>query len=592
MTVLIILSVAFISFLSYLQYTSDLKEQFSNKNSQITGLVSLNVDTYLDDLFRLSLSPYYNDAVMDALDKRIYGDDIKYLERLRIVENFLDEMMIIPRNDILRVMIFTDEIYSSERIPMALNSKVNYKSFDWYKKVMQLQKPIFIPAQLDQMVKHPKNKVFSVVNILRSTRNTDRIIGVIKVDATYSGIESICSKINMGKDGGIYIIDGNNQIIYSNVKNLPFVAFYNNVKSSKKYVIQKYKNKSYLTNYTKIPRANWTIVSVSSLDEIYSAAAQTRNNAFVLAIICSVLALIILVILAKWLLEPFLYTIGLMKEVEKGDFKVSFPEIQDDEVGYLDASLNRMLSTINEMMDKNTELVKEVYESKYLQKEAHLKTLYNQIRPHFIYNSLNMISILIQSGRHDKAVDNINKLSSILRCMANCDKNVTLEYELNILEAYLGIQVSRYEGRLEYNIDVNKDLYSSLIPALILQPIVENSVIHGCENRREKTIIKIWSDENSSRIIINIEDNCQGMDEAELEKLKCKLDPNSTLNEEISSQTNGTSTSTGIGLYNVNRRIKIKYGNEYGLTIESIKNKGTIVRITIPKDFKEVSTYV
>lgn len=584
MTILIILSISTVSLLSYHQYTLDLRSQFSKKNAQIIGLVSMNVNTYLDDLFRLSLSPYYNDAVMDALDKKVYGDEMKYLERLRIVEGFLDEMMIIPRSDILRVMIFTDEIYSSERIPMALATDVNYKSYSWYKNVMKAKAPIFLPAQLDQMVKHPKNKVFSVVNILRSTRNTDRILGVIKVDATYSGIESICSRINMGTGGGIYIIDENNQVLYSNMKNIPYDIFRKKLVPDSGYVIQKYGNESYLTNSTSIPRANWTIVSVSSLGEIYKTAAQTRRNSLLLAVLSTLLAVIIIAILARLLLKSFLSTVSLIRKVEKGDFSIRFPEEQKDEVGYLDSALNRMLTRINEMMDKNTLLAREVYEANYLQKEAQLKSLYNQIRPHFIYNTLNMISLLIQTGKSDKAVDNTNRLSSLLRGMTNWDKDIPLENELKLLDAYLGIQANRYEGRLTYAVDVDEAYYSCRIPALILQPIVENSVIHGCEHRREETVIRIWCEEQDNRIILGVEDNGGGIEPEALKKLTNKLETFASSEDNVNF-----SAKTGIGLCNVNRRIKIKYGSEFGLSIDSSFHQSTTVRIQLPATIKEAT---
>lgn len=579
---LILCSVFLVSFFSYRQYTRDFEEQSSNKVQQIINLVSLNIDTYLDDLFRLSQSPYYNSNVIDALDRKIDDSDLKTLDRTRTVEGFLDEMMIIPRSDIIRVFILSDTIYKSERLNTATDNSIDYTSFQWYKDAIKTQKPIFVPAHIEQIVKHPKNIVFSVVNVVKSTRNTDRILGVIKVDANYSGIEKICNKVDMGRKGGLFIIDENKNVIFSNIKNIPYNEFYEKIiQSHKTNITLKYNKDNLLLNSTQIVRSNWTIITVNSIDEININAMKTRNTAFFMAFICSTLAIIILILFVKWFLKPLLRIVKQIREIQEGNLSVKFPQNQNDEIGYLGSSLNKMVSEINHMIDENTSLTKEIYEAKYLQKEAQINTLFNQIRPHFIYNTLNMISLLIQCGREENAIDNINKLSSILRGIANWDKDISVEQEISLLDAYLGIQNNRYEGRLEYSIDIDKALYSYVIPALILQPVVENAVIHGCEARREKTSIKVWSTEENDHIVFNIKDNGEGISYENLQCLRDKLENYMTHETELFDiKRKGSS----IGLVNVNRRIQIKYGKEYGLYIHSEIGEGTYVKIVLPKN--------
>lgn len=579
---LILCSVFFVSFFSYSQYTKDFQEQSSNKVQQIIELISLNIDTYLDDLFRLSLSPYYNNDVIYSLDKKIDDTDLKTLNRTRTVEGFLDEMMIIPRNDILRVFILTDTIYKSERINTSIDNSINYKNYEWYKNVLKTQKPIFVPAHLEEMIKNPKNIVFSVVNVIKSTRDTDRILGVIKVDANYSGIQTICNKVNLGRKGGLFIIDENKNIIFSNINDIPYKEFYEKaIKSNTSHSTYKYKNDNWLLNSAKINRSNWTIIAVTSLDEINSKAINTRNNGVILAFIFSTLAIFILIIFIKWFLSPLLDIVKQIRQIQAGNLTVNFPENQNDEIGYLGSSLNKMVKNINVMMDENTMLLKEVYEAKFLQKEAQINTLFNQIRPHFIYNTLNMISMLIQCDRSEKAIENINKLSSILRGIANLDKDITVEQEINLLDAYLSIQNNRYEDKLEYLINIDKSLYSYIIPALILQPIVENAVIHSCETRLEKTIIKIWSSEEKNNIVFNIQDNGEGISIKNLNVLMNKIE-NYARHE--SEPLDKKDKGSGIGLINVNRRIKIKYGKEFGLYISSVVGQGTHVKIILPKN--------
>ena len=418
---LILLSVFLVSYLSYTQYTSDFKLHTADKVQQTIEQVSLNIETYLDDLFRLAASPYYDGNVIEAISSDAAVSDMEQLSRTRTIEDFLNQMMIIPRKDILRVYILTDRIYSSRYLLQSINSNMDFTQFEWYKKALETREPVFVPAHKEVIVNSPKHIVFSIVKQLRSIKDTSKIIGVIKVDANYSGIEAICSKVKLGAKGGLFIIDDMENIIYSDNHAMPHDVFYKELKASgKQFMTVKANNMSYLVNQKSIPRSNWTIIAVSSLSEIYKEAKSIRDNAFLLAILCASLAILVLFVFVNRFLKPLLKVVNLMKQVQQGNLSVCFPDNREDEVGYLGKSFNGMIEKINQMLVENTSLVKEVYEAKYLQKEAQLNALSKQIKPHFIYNTLNMISLLIQSNNQDKAVDNINKLSKLLRSIWKC----------------------------------------------------------------------------------------------------------------------------------------------------------------------------
>ena len=201
-----------------------------------------------------------------------------------------------------------------------------------------------------------------------------------------------------------------------------------------------------------------------------------------------------------------------------------------------------------------------------------------------------MISLLIQSGKEEQAVDQINKLSSLLRSMTTWDKEITIQQEISLLEAYLSIQSSRFDGRLEYTITIANSLSSYYIPALLLQPAVENAVIHGCEMKKEKTIIRIYSDEDDTNLYFYVHDNGKGIDADMLVKLRERVD-SLVYNDDLQGLNH--SAGTGIGLINVNKRIKLKYGKEYGLKIDSTPEIGTCVTIRLPKlDAREENLHV
>lgn len=577
---LILLSVFIVSYLSYIQYTNDLKLNTADKVQQTIDQVSLNIEAYFDDLSRLAVSPYYDSNVIKALSSEGATSDLEQLNKTRVIEDFLNQMMIIPRKDILRVYILTDRIYSSKYLLESIDSNMDFKQFDWYEKAMKTQNPVFVPAHKEVIVSSPKHIVFSVVKQLRSIKDTSQILGVIKVDATFSGIEAICKKVRLGNKGGLYIMDDRGNVIYSDNYSIPYEAIYNEMKINRKDSSTiEINGVSYLVNQKRIPQSNWTIVAVSSLSEIYEKARNTRNNAFFMAVLCSIFAILVLFIFIKWFLNPLLNVVSLMKQVQKGNLSVRFPEKREDEVGYLGKSFNGMIENINQMLAENTSLVKEVYEAKYLQKEAQLNALSSQIKPHFIYNTLNMISLMVQSDMKEKAVDNINKLSKLLRSIASWDKDITLQQELELLNAYLGIQKCRFEERLEYSINIDQTLYDYKIPALMLQPIVENAVVHGCETKRESTMIRIFNVTYEDKLMIIVEDTGTGISEEKLVKLQRHLD---SAEYDTNSEVTDLNERKSIGIYNIDKRIKIRYGRQYGLNISSSLGKGTMVRLILP----------
>jgi len=568
---LLLSSVLFESYLTYTRYTRDFQHQSSEKVQQILDQVSLNIDTYLDDLYRLTLYPYRNARIMQALEEPPPGTELAQLEKRRLVESFLDEIMIYPREDILRVSIVTDEIYSSARMPTKVIPDEHMESYDWYKKALSTQEYIFVPDSGIEAGTIGNVRTFSVVKQLRSISNTQIVLGVIKADANYNGIIDILERAEMGRDGGLYILDASREFVYASAESHKETAL--SALSSTEPIAN-----GYLLNTAHIPRIGWTIVAVGSVSEMNKDAIGTRNRALLFSIGGALLALFALILLIRHFLKPLLSIVKLMKEVELGRLDVTFQSERRDEMGYLGSAFNRLVGRIGGMLEENTALVKEVYESKLLQQEAQINALFNQIRPHFIFNTLNLISLSMQSGKQEKAIEHINALSSILRGMSQWDKEMPLQKEVELLHAYLGIQSSRYEGRLTYSIEIEPSLLHLHVPALLLQPIVENAVIHGCERKKEPTTITVQSQAAPGRLLLEVRDNGPGMDEDTLRQLQGRLD---RLEESSHSGRN----RTGIGLVNVNKRIKAKYGQEYGLTVSSIPYEGTVVALSIPYTF-------
>lgn len=577
-TILLLLcSVLAVSSLSYYKYTQNFQKQSADNVQQTIVQLSYNIQFYLDELFQLSNEPYYNNSLMALLEQGKPGTTLGQYEKTQSIEKILNDMMINPRKDILSVYILSDSIYRGGVYSASVNYNTDYKNYDWYKKALVSDDAVFVPTHLEEMINNPKYQVFSIVKRINSLTVSGKVLGVIKVDADYSVIESICSKIKTGEAGALFIEDENGAVIYSSSQDKSLDAVYGEVKAHNSPFVTINDATKYLVNFTTVPSANWTVVEMNSLNELNSGAIATRNATFLLAFACALLAIVILLIFTQSFLKPLMKIVRLMKEVQNGNLKVEFSGLRSDEIGYLGSSFNSMVSRINGMMDENVKLVTEVYEAKLLQSEAQMSALQSQIRPHFIHNTLNMISLMMQCGKNGEAIDNINKLSDLMRGMANLDKDIPLEKEISLLDSYLGIQSSRYGGRLQYSIDIDRNLYSCIVPSLTFQPIVENSVVHGCEKRKEPTHIRITSGLEGDFLVFLAEDDAGGMSAETLVRLREKL------KDTEQPEPDASGKGGGIGLVNVNRRLKIRFGERYGLEIDSTEGRGTRVYVRLPK---------
>ena len=187
---------------------------------------------------------------------------------------------------------------------------------------------------------------------------------------------------------------------------------------------------------------------------------------------------------------------------------------------------------------------------------------------------------MAEAGDSKKVVDMITALSSFLRIGLNKGKKfIQIREEIRHIESYLKIQKFRYDDILEYSIEIENSLYDMRIIKLLLQPLVENALYHGIKYKREGGSIRIRGYEKDNNIILEVIDNGVGMDENKLNKIKAVIENTSLENSDI-IRTNGDS----FGLYNVAERIRLYYGNEYGLDIESRENVGTTVTIILPAE--------
>lgn len=285
----------------------------------------------------------------------------------------------------------------------------------------------------------------------------------------------------------------------------------------------------------------------------------------VVIMVCAFIAVVILsAILSEVISKPIILLTKKMQNTDIRNFAVTEEIKRHDEIGLLQSSFDKM-------MLKNQDLVQREYRSEIEKKSAQLRALQAQINPHFLYNSLQMIAGMAITGKGKEIYSMVTALSDILRyAISFSEETVTLEKELQYLNSYMFIQNCRFDDRLEREIDISDEALKAYIPKLILQPLVENCFEHGLRERKGKWKIHIKAYLQEDSMIIEITDNGIGIAPEKMKEIQRELSDDSR------GALNG---SVHIGLKNVNARIQLQSGKEFGVKVESTQGEGT--RITV-----------
>ena len=560
-SLLIFFSVTLVIALTYFSYTNDLTALSTAQTAQLLDQLVLNTDTYLEELLRLCLSPYYKSDVMQQLELTTETAQER-LQKRRTIEDFLAEVLTIPRGDILRAYILTDAIYMRSKTRYAAGIPEDFAMETWYQDALHSSKPIFLPVRAEEQRSSPPLYVFSIAQQLRSTRNSDRVLGVIRVDANYSGIQAVCDRAVVTPGTGLFILDYNDNRIYQNAPigddfSLEMLTAALRLHPNESFTLQG-QSDTYLVQTQSLSSTDWRIVSVRSQKELVRTATVARNRTIGLALLCALLGVVIAAPLVRSFLRPVFDITALMKQVEEGDFSVRFEREGDDELHYLGRSFNDMTARVQDAIARDTLLTRQIYEAKYLQKEAQYIALYNQIRPHFLFNALSTVQLLIKCGREQDAADCIDQLSTLLRGLINTGQQTTLAAECKLVDSYLRLQKTRHDT-LSYSIDIPEKLCPYQMPAMLLQPLVENALIHGCEPKRGRASICVHAASDDQSLFLHVKDDGVGMTTLQLDELRTRL------REEIDMPLLDTSVAVsvaaeqrGVGLLNICRRVRLR----------------------------------
>jgi two-component system, sensor histidine kinase YesM len=405
-------------------------------------------------------------------------------------------------------------------------------------------------------------------------RNSLKLIGFITISIKKDYLDEVIRTASSNRF--IFIYNEFDKLVYHNqsegnssipIHEVSKLSSNLNRVDSNNVVIQPYGEMLLTTHQSRY--SLWKIVSLIPLSQITEGPHTLAKWIIIIGITGIILGTLIIWISSNRLIQPLKELKIMMSNVEQNNYNVKVFINRNDEFGALGRSFNNMMSKINH-------LISEVYQNELSRKEAEYKALKAQINPHFLYNTLETIRNLAEFGENQKIEKVVVALSRLLKgSISNTKDFITVREEMDYIKAYLAIQNTRFQDKVDVLIDVDSEILERKIPRFILQPLIENAFIHGMERKigRGNLIIKGYSYKEATKF--EIIDDGVGMDQHQLDHLF-------SVQQRVNDQDR---KGTGHGMYNVNERLKILFGDSYSLIVNSAINMGTIIKIHIPLEW-------
>lgn len=547
----------------YRQFSHELENKAIHSAKQIADQINNSLDLMIQDAVRVSMSPIYDHDVISILHQHVSNKGRYITSKQRDKMSFLLSSLMYKRDQLKGIHIIARDgyVYSyldSQRVKRMFKQE----NAEWYREVLDADGGWVLLPLHQSSYYYGKEYAVSVSRLIRDP-NTYEDLGIIKIDINPDYIRELLSSV---KDTLLVVRDAKGRIIYTNDQ-----SFDMTIQKIEDGNWQEYRNQKYLMTEHTSRMTGITTHLLMPEAHVLNELRNYKNLTFALLVFCALIAFILAIVSSKRLSKPIQDLISEMKALQKKNFYGKIKIHRRDEIGELGRVFNDMIDEINR-------LIQTVYEKALYQKEAEYKAFQSQINPHFMYNTLETINMMAISKGNLAISDMITTLGKILRYTIDHNKPlVTVKEELDAVKAYMEIMQVRVGSQLHVVWEVDDSLTASLIPKFILQPLIENAIQHGLRPNDYNGEIQVHICRYQNNIEIKVRDTGVGIPKERLVKLIHNLQIEET------AETTSETKIDGVALLNIHQRLMIRYGPQYGLTIDSIEGKGTEVIIKIPK---------
>lgn len=537
--------------------TTRINSLISNSESCANIIAKDINNTYVKDM---------NGDVKLLFDIRDKNEAFAIEKRKKILFILNYALVIFPEVESVAFIDMQNELYCTSK-----NLDNNYETIvgsEIYKKInASTGGNLWFPVQRRTFLVEDSKEVY--LSLGKKILDIDRgnMLGALVLNVRETAISSIYEKLGSAKGGKYTILDNAGNTVSAKNKDDLFKAANNELKAaisqfdSGHQQIIKTDKREVLITPAPIEKMGWILVNQTDLNLLTQESKKLSNLSLWIGLICLSIALLGGSILSNFIAKPIVLLTKLMQKVKAGNLDIHIEIKSEDEIGLLASGFNSMLERIRNLLDKvNAEQRKK--------REFELALMQAQIKPHFLYNTLDLIFIFCSMGRNIEAQNTTKNLADFYRVALSKGKEIiTIKEELSNVENYLSIQKVRYSDIFDYEIIADKEVLCLNIPKLTIQPLVENSIYHGLKMKGcfGKLLIECIAQNESA--VIKITDDGTGI---EKERLKKILQGNREQKQNF-------------GLTSVDERIKLYFGEEYGLMMESEEGKWTTATIRIPK---------
>ncbi|CAM4311758.1 sensor histidine kinase [Paenibacillus typhae] len=553
-TAVAVLVAVIVAFMLYNKFAKTAEENANLNMQQIIEQVNYNLELYVKGMSN----------IFDTAEKQITSsasiDSPLLYERM--------DTLMSSREDLVSVAVFTPQgeyVVGTPGQSMRLNTQLQSQS--WFTSAQKTPDISYSAPHIQNLFKGKYTWVVSISKMIQYKQDGELKSGILLIDFNFRTIDQLSRQVKLGKRGYAYILDPLGNIVYHPQQQLIYAGLkYENVEPVLEYAYRSYLDEStgekrFITVRT-VKETGWKIVGVAYYDEIVTTKRDL--NQFLIWFLAAVILCVIAVsVLLSWLIaSPIRKLERTVKQVGDGDLHTPINVSGAYEVEQLSRRFNLMLQRIRQLMDQI------IYEQE-TKRKGELEVLQSQINPHFLYNTLNSVVRLAERGKNDEVITMIQSLSKFFRISLSKGNNIiTIQEELDHIRHYLVIQSFRFKNKFRFEIRAQEEVLPLQTIKLILQPIVENALYHGIEMSPDEGLVLITAELQDDLIIIKISDNGIGMSRE-------------TLNT-ILSGGGKSGSGSGVGVRNVNERIGLYYGREFGLAFESELEEGTTVTIVFP----------
>ena len=551
----------FIGLSLYTRMSGQVSETVMEENQILIDQVNRSVENYLKTVMKLSDSLYY------SIIKNADLSDPSVGERFNLLyENNMDQTD--------SIALFSADGELLESVPaLRVRNNLDVTREAWFSYTLdRTENQHFFLPQVQQIFESSSDQyrwVIPMTRVVEITKGTDTVQGILLIHLNYTGLKLLLDGVTLGNEGYIYLIDGNGEIIYHPRAQL----IDSGLEHENNRAVSEYRDGIYQETFQGEERVitvksvgytGWKLIGVAPRQTVSLNSLKTQLLVvFVAAFILFLMSLVNSYISSR-ITTPIRKLELSVNEIEKGNLNAKVDAEGSYEIRHLGQSVQNMAKQIQVLM---ADIVSE-HEKK---RKQEFDTLQSQINPHFLYNTLDIIVWMIENEKPDQAVKAVTALARFFRISLSRGKSIiTVKDELEHVRNYLMIQHMRFKNRFSYTIEAEDEVLELASLKLMLQPLVENAIYHGMEfmDGDGEIFISAWKE--GEDLYLKVSDNGLGMTEEQVARLFSDM-PHT-----------GSSRGSGIGGKNVNERIRLYFGSEYGLSIESEPDEGTVVTIHLP----------